>query len=67
MKLILIHQTLCVVTDGTLDLFDVNVGLITVLEKAFGHPFLALHYNEHQQVLGMKISKLEEMRKLPQK
>lgn len=32
-----------------------NVGLIAVFEKAFGHPYLAFHYNGHQQALGMKI------------
>lgn len=46
---------MCVVTDGTPSAFDVNVGLITVFEKAFGHPFLAFHYNVHQQALRMKI------------
>ena len=32
-----------------------NVGLITVFEKAFGHPFLAFHYSGHQQELEMNI------------
>lgn len=48
-------NAMCVVTDGTPSAFDVNVGLITVFEKAFGHPFLVFHYNVHQQALRMKI------------
>lgn len=50
-------NAICVVTDGTPSAVDVNVGLIAVFEKAFGHPYLAFHYNGHQQALGMKIIK----------